>query len=752
MGKKVKKKHIENSDKYERQKKLAAERQRRFKAKMTEEQLEKKRQRDRDRLKRLREEKKIKPIKEMKPSEQKKKRKQWRKYCSTYRKKQKALKNALDNTPPSSANEEENDEVVDSRQKEKGRKKVRRDRAKAYRTINKQAKEIKQLKRRVEKYKKRLQRELKNKTNSKGSPSPNKRVKELIGTDRVSPQVKKQLFVGITLQKQLKNMISKVNPRAKERQIMNKVIGTKILKRYRVQNYLKNIVSYKNNQRMQKEADGETVDLTYSRKHHETVRVKEALTLRRFFEDDLVSKMCPGKKDFVRKGKNKKQRRILLDTMKNLYTKFCEENQNIKIGYSTFVRCRPFWVTRPKARDRETCACITHENFEFLVSSLRAANVIKEQSGRDVLKSLVCSAKNEKCISKLCKKCKNNDIEFKVYDKEANLKYSKWKNIQEERNIKGTKKNIKRTVKMEIVAPVSEVIDMFKNALPVYKKHVFSMLHQANKLKKVRENLKEGELLLQIDFSQNYICKLGTEVQSMHFGASKKQVSLHTGVMHYIDKEEVVCKSFCTVADNLDHQCHAVWAHMRPVLEDAAERLPLTHTVHIFSDSPSSQYRNKGNLYLMRVMLPKFFKNLKVFTWNFSEPGHGKGSMDGVGGAIKRTADDYVNHGNDISTAAELVRVLSKNSSVMLAEVSNGEILEMKSLLPKNLTTLKGIMGVRQVRWNSRGFMFGSKLSCFHCLDTSNPCKHYHLMKVQDNVPKSSTSKKRAASASRATT
>lgn len=72
MGKKDKKNQKENADKYERNKQLAAERQRRFKAKMTEEQLEKKRQRDRDRLKRLKEEKKILPISKLKASDQKK--------------------------------------------------------------------------------------------------------------------------------------------------------------------------------------------------------------------------------------------------------------------------------------------------------------------------------------------------------------------------------------------------------------------------------------------------------------------------------------------------------------------------------------------------------------------------------------------------------------------------------------------------------------------------------------------------------
>lgn len=741
MGKKDKKNQKENADKYERNKQLAAERQRRFKAKMTEEQLEKKRQRDRDRLKRLKEEKKILPISKLKASDQKKKRKQWRKYCATYRKKQKSLKNAINDTPPLSADEEENGEIPVPRQKERGRQQVRRDRAKAYRTISKQADTIKELKREVDKYKKRLQRrELKDKK-VMGTPSPNRKVKELVGRNPMSHQIKKQLFKGFALERQLRKQIKGVSPKTKERQIIHKVIGTKDFKQYRLQKYFKNLVAYKK----QKETDGKILDLTYTRKNYETVRVKEAMLLRRFFEDDSVSKMCPGKRDFVRKGTNKMQRRILLDTMKNLYSRFIDENKYLKIGFSTFAKSRPFWVTRPNARDRETCACVTHENFEFLVTALRGAKVIKESNSHDILKSLVCSARKEKCISKLCKHCKDNEIQFHV-DADINLKYFQWKPITEDREIKGKVKKIKRTIKSEEVGPITKIVEIFKKALPKYIRHVFNMLHQTEKLKKVKEALKEGELLFQIDFSQNYVAKFGTEIQSMHFGASKKQISLHTGVMYYKKEDKIDSKSFCTAADNLDHQSHGVWAHLQPVLLDASARFPLTNTVHIFSDSPSSQYRNKGNFFFMKTMLPNIFKNLKISTWNFSEPGHGKGPMDGVGGAIKRSADEYVNHGNDIRSASDLVQVLGVKSSSMLIEVTNSEVEEMKKLLPTDLPALKGIMGVRQVVY-IKGAMYCRRLSCFDCLKPSKPCKHFHLMVVRDNnTPKSRPTKKTVSS------
>lgn len=37
--------------------------------------------------------------------------------------------------------------------------------------------------------------------------------------------------------------------------------------------------------------------------------------LKSFFLDDTVSKMTPGKRDFVKKGGRKRQRRILLESM-----------------------------------------------------------------------------------------------------------------------------------------------------------------------------------------------------------------------------------------------------------------------------------------------------------------------------------------------------------------------------------------------------------------------------------------------------
>lgn len=118
---------------------------------------------------------------------------------------------------------------------------------------------------------------------------------------------------------------------------------------------------------------------------------KEARKLRQFFLDDTVSKMCPGKKDVVKKGKKKRQRRILLETMKSLYSQFRTETEVLNLSYITFTRSRPFLVTPPRANYRDTCACVKHENMTMLVSALKKFNIIDHKIVSDLVNSIVCS-------------------------------------------------------------------------------------------------------------------------------------------------------------------------------------------------------------------------------------------------------------------------------------------------------------------------------------------------------------------------
>lgn len=148
------------------------------------------------------------------------------------------------------------------------------------------------------------------------------------------------------------------------------------------------------------------------------------------------------------------------------------------------------------------------------------------------------------------------------------MKYYCWKNIQVKKEIKGKIKIIKKVIKVNEYKPLTIVIKEYQNDLKDFKRHVYYYIHQSSLLKELKKNLKKEELIFRIDFSQNYVCKYNEEIQSAHFGASKKQISLHTGVIYAkCEGKDVQTHSFCTVSNNQDHQAHAIWAHLTPTLK-----------------------------------------------------------------------------------------------------------------------------------------------------------------------------------------
>ena len=101
--------------------------------------------------------------------------------------------------------------------------------------------------------------------------------------------------------------------------------------------------------------------------------------------------------------------------------------------------------------------------------------------------------------------------------------------------------------------------------------------------------------------------------------------------------------------------------------------LPQITQVHYLSDSPSSQYRNASMFRVIHSHHDIF--NVRA-TWNYFESGHGKGLCDGVGWAVKWSADLPIKKGALIKTAVDLFRWGNKqqNSAVTYLLVTPEEV------------------------------------------------------------------------------
>jgi hypothetical protein len=114
-------------------------------------------------------------------------------------------------------------------------------------------------------------------------------------------------------------------------------------------------------------------------------------------------------------------------------------------------------------------------------------------------------------------------------------------------------------------------------------------------------------------------------------------------------------QTFFTVSDSLNHGPAGIWIHLKPILKGIKNDNPGIKRVEIFSDGPTTQYKQKGNFYLFATALAAL--RYEEAAWNLFEAGHGKGVPDAVGGSIKRNADQKVKYGRDITSPKTFVEL-----------------------------------------------------------------------------------------------
>jgi len=393
---------------------------------------------------------------------------------------------------------------------------------------------------------------------------------------------------------------------------------------------------------------------------------------------------------------------------------------------------------KPTIRGRDTYRCVKHANMAFMTDKLHQLKIITKAASTDELCARMCcnNTSSKKCMYSDCAVCKNKQLPVVVSPEKMDEKmYSQWANKTEACLDKNQKPITVRVVtKSKISCTIRELIQATENQLAVYMKHVYNVGHQYKQIRDMRTRLQQNEVLIVVDFSENYATKYSSEIQSVHFGASRNQITLHTGVMYYSTASGIQCASFCSLSSSLRHDPAAIWAHLMPVLKMMHELCPSVDTVNFQSDGPTTQYRNKKNFFMLAYLSSKFgWVNSSL---NFSEAGHGKGQADGISGVIKRTADQAVAHGGDISSLKDLTKVLTdQHLKIKMFEIDIEEIEAMDKCLLTNLKAPKNTMKLQHVTWKSNDAQ-SLELRELTCIDCGyDRCEHFAVKPALWIVP-----------------
>ena len=416
-----------------------------------------------------------------------------------------------------------------------------------------------------------------------------------------------------------------------------------------------------------------------------------------FMKREDNSRTQPGKNDTksVKKGQ-KVQVQILTDYLHNLYQKYCSENPEIRISFATFCRCRPKYIYKTAFTSRLSCLCTKHQNATLTVKALRKYGIEVPTNPEKVAQA---TPTNEVMTNTL----------------PDNIPLGQWTRVEVEE--RGRKKNVTRIV--ETVMSKEKFIDHVNSQMSDFNEHVERVSTQYTQIRTLKQHLPEHEMIVQLDFAENFSCRSHEEVQSAYFNMTS--VTLHPTVVYWKNESgDLTHKSFVTVSDEMSHKSSTVLAFLDDLIPELKKIDDQLTVIHYWSDSPSSQYRNK-------FMFDAISNHEALYgccaRWNYFESGHGKGPCDGLGGTCKRMADEAIRSGKAVIVDAEGFYEWGKSSSltnVTFRFVSSEKCIAKANVLgEKVIKPVKGTMKLHAIigQGNSRILTRDTSCYCAACLN-----------------------------------
>ena len=97
--------------------------------------------------------------------------------------------------------------------------------------------------------------------------------------------------------------------------------------------------------------------------------------VKSFYEEDQISQMCAGKKDFVtiKSSHGKKehhQKRLILYNIREAYLQYKSTFLDDKIGLSKFAELRLKWCRTVGQSGSHVCVCTYHQNVKLILSAV----------------------------------------------------------------------------------------------------------------------------------------------------------------------------------------------------------------------------------------------------------------------------------------------------------------------------------------------------------------------------------------------
>ena len=271
---------------------------------------------------------------------------------------------------------------------------------------------------------------------------------------------------------------------------------------------------------------------------------------------------------------------------------------------------------------RDAAIQIPPDQQEFMLTGVNSFS--------DVPTDVVVLGSRKECIVRECDDCGvygllehvlNENPEF---DFEKKAFFHQWKSFSE-RNEDG-KRITHPFNKYRHEETVETLIAELMEKLKRHSLHLFSFKNQAAAYDMQKDTLVPGQVMMVVDFAENFSHHLQRRPQSAYFGERQTTLFPVVAFFNCLHCSQLVRQEVFTISDDKKHDHFAVWTFVEEALKIIQESTDINELI-VFSDNASHFKSRHHFLQLTMASVP--------VTWHYQGECHGKGESDASAGFHK---------------------------------------------------------------------------------------------------------------------
>ena len=219
------------------------------------------------------------------------------------------------------------------------------------------------------------------------------------------------------------------------------------------------------------------------------------------------------------------------------------------------------------------CVYTYHQSVKQQLSALGICNITYKQ----LMEKCVCSLTNRKCMMHLCNGCPG-DIGVKEFIKAIEhlvdikeVKYKQWVTVD-------------RCTLMEKTKNFEDFSTSVSERVYKLTRHHYISKSQEIFLQNLKSNLLVNEIIILLDFSENFSFIIQDEAQSFHWKNSQYTVLPFVVYHRNSDDEEITHKSFCFLCPDTKHNTSMVYTFISILVPEIKCFIPELSKIYCFSD------------------------------------------------------------------------------------------------------------------------------------------------------------------------